>query len=300
MTTATHSMLTGCFTALATPFDPNGAVDADAFAKLVDWQIAEGIHGLVPVGSTGEAATMSLDERLAVVKICVERAAGRVPVIAGAGGNDTRAAIETSKAMGGTGATHLLHVSPMYSKPPQRGILAHFRAIADASPLPVVVYNVPGRTASNIDAETTLALAEHQNIVAVKEASGNPAQISEIIRHAPKDFSVLSGDDSITLGVIAAGGQGVVSVVSNVAPRPMADLCRRALEGNMAAARALHLQLHAIMQTAFCESNPIPVKAALAMMGRAKNQLRLPLVPMDAKHEAKLRASLVEAGALAK
>jgi 4-hydroxy-tetrahydrodipicolinate synthase len=296
----TQAMLTGCFTALVTPFNANGAVDADAFAKLVDWQLMEGIHGLVPVGSTGEAATMTLEERLGVVRLCAERAAGRVPVIAGAGGNDTRVAIETSKAMGGTGATHLLHVSPMYSKPPQRGILAHFRAIADASPLPVVVYNVPGRTASNIEAETTLSLAQHENIVAVKEASGNPAQISEVIRHAPKGFSVLSGDDSITLGVIAAGGQGVVSVVSNAVPRNMADLCRRALEGKMEAARALHLQLHAFMQTAFCESNPIPVKAALAMMGRIQNQLRLPLVPMDAKHDAKLRASLVEAGALAK
>lgn len=296
----TQAMLTGCFTALVTPFDATGAVDTAAFAKLVDWQIAEGIHGLVPVGSTGEAATMSLEERLAVVRLCAERGKGRVPVIAGAGGNDTKVAIETSKAMGGTGATHLLHVSPMYSKPPQRGILAHFRAIADASPLPVVVYNVPGRTASNIEAETTLALAEHANIVAVKEASGNPAQISEIIRHAPKGFSVLSGDDSITLAVIAAGGQGVVSVVSNAAPRGMSDLCNRALEGKMEAARALHLQLHALMQTAFCESNPIPVKAALAMMGRIKNALRLPLVPMDPKHEVKLRASLVEAGALAK
>ena len=295
----TQPMLTGCFTALVTPFDAQGAIDTEAFAKLVDWQIAEGIHGLVPVGSTGEAATMSLDERLAVVRLCAERATGNRPVIAGAGGNDTKVAIETSKAMGATGATHLLHVSPMYSKPPQRGILAHFRAIADASPLPVVVYNVPGRTASNIEAETTLALAEHANIVAVKEASGNPAQISEIIRHAPKGFSVLSGDDSITLAVVAAGGQGVVSVVSNAAPRGMADLCNRALEGKMEAARALHLQLHALMQTAFCESNPIPIKAALAMMGRIENQLRLPLVPMDAKHEPKLRASLVEAGALA-
>jgi 4-hydroxy-tetrahydrodipicolinate synthase len=266
----------------------------------VDWQIAEGIHGLVPVGSTGEAATMTLDERVAVVRLCAERANGRVPVIAGAGGNDTKVAIETSKAMGVTGATHLLHVSPAYSKPPQRGILAHFRAIADASPLPIVVYNVPGRTASNIEAETTLALAEHANIVCVKEASGNMAQISEIIRHKPRDFSVLSGDDNLTLGVVAEGGQGVVSVVSNAAPRSMADLCRRALEGKMEAGRALHLQLHALMQTAFCESNPIPMKAALAMMGRMQNRLRLPLVPMDAKHEAKLRASLVEAGALAK
>lgn len=294
----TQTMLTGCFTALVTPFDAAGAVDAGAYAKLVDWQIAEGIHGLVPIGSTGEAATMTFEERIAVVRLCAERAAGRVPVIAGAGGNDTRVAIDTSKAMAKTGATHLLHVSPAYSKPPQRGILAHFRAIADASALPVMVYNVPGRTASNIEAETTLALAEHPNIVCVKEASGNMAQISEVIRHAPKDFSVLSGDDNLALGVLAEGGRGVVSVISNAAPRPMADLCRRALEGQFEAARALHLQLHALMQTAFCESNPIPIKAALSMMGRMRNQLRLPLVSMDARHEAKLRASLVEAGAL--
>jgi 4-hydroxy-tetrahydrodipicolinate synthase len=296
----TQALLTGCFTALVTPFDATGVVDPDAFAKLVDWQIAEGVHGLVPVGSTGEAATMTLEERVRVVALCAARAAGRVPVIAGAGGNDTRVAIETSKAMGAAGATHLLHVSPAYSKPPQRGILAHFRAIADASPLPVVLYNVPGRTASNIDAETTLALAEHGNIVAVKEASGNQAQISEIIRHAPKGFSLLSGDDATALGVIAEGGQGVVSVVSNAVPRAMADLCRRALEGKFEAARAVHLRLHAFMQAAVCESNPIPVKAALAMMGKIRNTLRLPLVPMDAKHDAALRASLVEAGALTK
>jgi 4-hydroxy-tetrahydrodipicolinate synthase len=292
-------MLTGCFTALATPFDAKGGVDSDAFAKFVEWQIAEGISGLVPVGSTGEGATMTLEERVAVVRLCAERAAGRVPVLAGAGGNDTRVAVETSKALAKTGATHLLHVSPAYSKPPQRGIIAHFRAIADASPLPIVLYNAPGRTASNMEAETTLALAEHPNIVCTKEASGNMAQISQVIRHAPKNFSVLSGDDNIALAVVAEGGQGVVSVVSNAVPRRMTELCRSALDGKMEAARALHLQLHALMQAAFCETNPIPTKAALAMMGRMQNQLRLPLVPMDPKHDAKLRASLVEAGALA-
>jgi 4-hydroxy-tetrahydrodipicolinate synthase len=220
-------------------------------------------------------------------------------VIAGAGGNDTKVAIATSKAMAGAGATHLLHVSPMYSKPPQRGLLAHFRAIADSSSVPVVVYNVPGRTASNIEAETTLALAEHPNIVAVKEASGNLAQISEIIRHAPARFSVLSGDDGLTLAVIAMGGHGVVSVVSNAVPRAMARLCAAARGQKMDEARSLHLRLHPLMQAAFSESNPIPVKAALAMMGRVGNVLRLPLVPMDPKHEARLRASLVEAEAIA-
>ncbi|MGH7653589.1 MAG: 4-hydroxy-tetrahydrodipicolinate synthase [Gemmatimonadaceae bacterium] len=295
----TRHMLTGCCTALVTPFDAGGSVDFDAFGKLVDWQIAEGVHGLVPVGSTGEAATMTLDERVAVVRRCAERAAGRVPVVAGASANDTRVAIDTAKAMGGTGATHLLYASPSYSKPPQRGILAHFRAIADASPLPIVLYNIPGRTASNVEAETTLALAEHANIVGIKEASGNMAQISEVIRHAPKGFSVLSGDDNVVLAVIAEGGHGVVSVISNAVPRAMADLCSRALEGKMESARVLHLRLHSLMRAAFSESNPIPIKASLAMMGRVRNQLRLPLVPMDTMHEAKLRASLVEAGALA-
>ncbi len=292
----TAGMLTGAATAIVTPFTRDGAVDEAKLASFVAWQVEEGIDFLVPVGSTGEAATMSLDERLTVARITVETVANRVAVVAGAGGNDTRVAIETSKAMARTGATHLLHVSPMYSKPPQRGILAHFRAIADASPLPIVVYNVPGRTASNIEAETTLALAEHPNICAVKEASGNLSQIVEVIRHAPDGFSVLSGDDSLTLGVIAAGGQGVISVVSNAVPRAMAHLCRAAIAGDAAEARATQLKLHAFMQAAFIESNPIPVKAALAMMGHVENVLRLPLVPMDPKHTDTLRASLVEAG----
>ena len=292
----TAAMLTGAATAIVTPFSHDGAIDRAALATFVAWQVEEGIDFLVPVGSTGEAATMSLDERLTVARITVETVANRVAVVAGAGGNDTRVAIETSKAMAATGATHLLHVSPMYSKPPQRGILAHFRAIADASPLPIVVYNVPGRTASNIEAETTLALAEHPNICAVKEASGNLSQIVEVIRHAPDGFSVLSGDDALTLGVIAAGGQGVISVVSNVVPKAMAHLCRAALAGDTDEARATLMKLHAFMQTAFIESNPIPVKAALAMMGRIENNLRLPLVPMDPNFNQKLRASLVEAG----
>jgi 4-hydroxy-tetrahydrodipicolinate synthase len=295
----TGPLLIGCSTALVTPFAAAGPVDEKALAALVDWQVAEGINGLVPVGSTGEAATMSLDERVRVVRLTVERVAGRVPVIAGAGGNDTRVAIEASRAMALAGATHLLHVSPMYSKPPQRGIIAHFRAIADASPLPIVLYNVPGRTSSNMEAETSLALAEHPNIVAVKEASGNLTQISEIIRNAPRGFSVLSGDDALTLGVIAAGGHGVISVVSNAVPRLMAGLCAAAYEHKMGDAQSLHRKLLPLMQAAFCESNPIPIKAALAMMGRISNLLRLPLVPMDAKHEARLRASLVAAGALA-
>lgn len=291
--------LRGCFTALVTPFTAAGAVDEAALRRLVAWQLESGIHGLVPVGSTGEAATLSLEERVRVVAIVAEMAAGKVPVVAGAGTNDTRQAIAWSKAMADAGATHLLHVSPAYSKPPQRGLLAHFRAVADAAPRPVVVYNVPGRTASNVEAETTLALAEHPNICAVKEASGNLAQISEIIRRRPRGFAVLSGDDALTVGVMVLGGEGVISVVSNAAPAPMARMCDAALAGDFAGARKLHAQLDALMKTAFVESNPMPIKAALALQGRITNALRLPLVPMDPKHEAALKDSLTQAGALA-
>jgi 4-hydroxy-tetrahydrodipicolinate synthase len=284
-------LMTGAFTALVTPFADDGSIDEAAFRALVEWQITEGIDGLVPCGSTGEAATMSLDERVRVVRICVEQAAGRVPVIAGAGGNDTRLAIATSKAMTDAGATHLLHVSPAYTKPPQRGLIAHFRAIADAAARPVMLYNVPGRTASNMLPETTLALAEHPNIFAMKEACGDMKQIAQVIKGAPAGFTVLSGDDNLTCDVIAAGGQGVVSVVSNAIPRAMAQLCKD--KPTMTPP-----SLAPLMADAFIESNPLPIKAALSMLGKIRNNLRLPLVPMDPKHDARVRAALVSAGAL--
>jgi 4-hydroxy-tetrahydrodipicolinate synthase len=291
----TSRPLRGAMTALITPFDDRGGVDERALAALVEWQVAEGIDGLVPVGSTGEAVTLTPAERERIVRITVERAAGRVPVIAGAGSNDTATAIENSKAMAKAGATHLLHVSPMYNKPPQRGLIAHFRAIADASPVPVVLYNVPGRTASNVLPETTLALAEHPNIVAVKEASGNPAQIDAIIRARPAGFSVLSGDDGLTLAVMAAGGDGVISVISNAVPRACAELVEAAARGD-ASAREMHHRLAPLVDAAFVESNPIPIKAALALMGKCGNRLRLPLVPMAASHEPALRSALAGAG----
>ena len=288
--------LRGAFTAIVTPFRDDLLLDETALAAFVDWQVSEGIDGLVPVGSTGEAVTLSLPERDRVVRITVERVGGRVPVIAGAGSNDTAAAIAASKVLAAAGATHLLHVSPMYNKPPQRGLLAHFRAIADASPVPIVLYNVPGRTASNMLAETTLALAEHPNIVAVKEASGNPAQIDEIIRGRPDGFGVLSGDDGLTLSVMAAGGEGVVSVISNAVPRACADFCRAVARGDLAESRDWHQRLAALVDAAFAESNPIPIKAALARMGRMKNVLRLPLVPMDQKLLPALESALRHAG----
>ena len=204
--------LAGCGTALVTPFTKSGDIDERSLRAFVDWQIASGVHFVVPCGSTGEAATMTVAEHRRVVEITVEQTAGRVPVVAGAASNDTKKAIALSREMESAGATHLLHASPMYNKPPQRGIVAHFRAIADAVKTPIVVYNVPGRTASNVEAATTLELAEHENIVAVKGGkSGSLAQIGEIIRHRPARFSVLSGDDPLTLQVMADGGDGVVS-----------------------------------------------------------------------------------------
>jgi 4-hydroxy-tetrahydrodipicolinate synthase len=288
--------LRGAITALVTPFTADGKLDEAALAALVEWQIAEGIHGLVPVGSTGEAVTLSPTERERVVRVVAEAAKGRVPVIAGAGSNDTAAAIEASKQLGKAGATHLLHVSPMYNKPPQRGIVAHFKAVADASPLPIVLYNVPGRTGSNMTAETTLELAEHANICAVKEASGNTGQIDAILRGRPEGFAVLSGDDGLTLAVMAAGGDGVISVISNAVPKLCAQLTDALAESDLKTASLIHHRLAPLVDAAFIESNPIPMKAGLAMMGKCRNVLRLPLVPMDAKHEARMSAALRIAG----
>ncbi len=290
--------LFGAGTALVTPFTRDGAVDEKALRALIDWQIEEGIHFLVPCGSTGEAATLSPEEHLRVVEITVDQVAGRLPVIAGAGSNDTKKAIAVSKAMQAAGATHLLHVSPMYNKPPQRGIIAHFQAIADAVDLPVVMYNVPGRTASNMDAETTLKLAEHARLVAVKEASGDMAQIGRIIRDRPEGFAVLSGDDALTVGIMAAGGDGVISVTSNATPRLVARITECVRAGKMSEAREIEARLADWTAAAFVESNPLPAKAGLAMMGRIENALRLPLVPLAGKHEQAVRQSLEKAGAL--
>jgi 4-hydroxy-tetrahydrodipicolinate synthase len=292
------NLLTGCGTALATPFTARGAVDERALRGFVDWQLDEGIDFVVPCGSTGEAATMSPEEHYRVVEITVEQVRGRVPVVAGAGSNDTAKAIEASRRMKEAGATHLLHVSPMYNKPPQRGIVAHFTAIADSTTLPIVVYNVPGRTGSNVEAATTLELAKHPRITSVKEASGNLAQITDCIAGRPGKFTVLSGDDELTLPILALGGDGLISVVSNAVPKLMAELVRLARAGNLAGARELHLRLLPWMRAAFVESNPVPVKAALAMMGKMENVLRLPLVPLAADRAGAVRSALQRAGAL--
>ena len=293
-----ESRLTGCGTALATPFTTGGALDERALRALVDWQIDEGIDFLVPCGSTGEAATLTAAEQRRVVEITVEQARGRVPVVAGAASNDTARAVALSRDMESAGATHLLHSSPMYNKPPQRGIVAHFHAIADAVGIPTVVYNVPGRTASNIEAPTTLELAKHPRICAVKEASGQLHQITDIIVGRPEGFTVLSGDDELTLPIIALGGDGLVSVISNVAPRLTAEMVRLARAGRIEKARDVHHRLLPWMRAAFIESNPVPVKAALNMLGRMDNRLRLPLVPLAENKSAAVRGALERAGVL--
>jgi 4-hydroxy-tetrahydrodipicolinate synthase len=292
------SRLVGCGTALATPFTTGGALDERALRALVDWQIDEGIDFLVPCGSTGEAATLSTAEQRRVVEITVEQARGRIPVVAGAASNDTARAVALSREMEAAGATHLLHSSPMYHKPPQRGIIAHFHAIADAVGIPTVVYNVPGRTASNIEAATTLELAKHPRIAAVKEASGLLPQITDIIVGRPEGFSVLSGDDELTLPILALGGDGLVSVISNVAPRLTAELVRLGRAGRFEKARDIHHRLLPWMRAAFIESNPVPGKAALNMLGRMDNRLRLPLVPLAESKSPAVRDALERAGVL--
>lgn len=292
MTDEVEPEIRGCGTALITPFQSGGEVDLQVLTALVRWQVGSGVDFLVPCGSTGEAPALEADERLRVIETVVRAAEGRVPVMAGTGASSTRAALEFSGAAAVAGATHLLVVTPPYVRPPQRGLLQHFRTIADASPLPLVLYNVPGRTGCNLRAETVLALAEHPRIVGIKEASGDLAQIQEILAGRPADFAVLSGDDALTFPIIMLGGHGVISVVSNVAPAELAALVRAAREGKVAEARKLHAALGPLMEASFVESNPIPIKAALAELGWIEEVLRPPLVPLDPVHRARIRSAL--------
>ncbi len=276
----------GAGTALVTPFTTDGSLDERAFRRLVKRQIEEGIDVLVPCGTTGESATMTAEEQTRVIAITVEEAGGRVPVLAGAGANDTRLAIEKVKAAAGAGAHGILSVAPYYNKPTSEGFYRHFSAIADASPVPIVFYNVPGRTGSNIDAKTQLRLAQHPNICGVKEASGNLGQIMEVIRDAPQGFEVISGDDGLALAILAVGGKGVISVVANQIPRAMHDLVAAGLRGDFAQARRIHFKYLRLMNLNFIESSPVPVKAAMALMSLLGENYRLPLCPpTDATRE---------------
>jgi 4-hydroxy-tetrahydrodipicolinate synthase len=290
----------GCMTALVTPFKRDGSIDEARFRDFLDFQIEGGVKVLVPCGTTGESATMTEEEDRRVISMAIESARGRAKVIAGAGSNSTAASIEYSRAARALGADAVLIVAPFYNKPTQNGLYAHFRAVAEAvEGLPVVIYNVPGRTSSNIAAETTLKLARDvENIVAVKEASGNLSQIMEILRARPANFRVLSGDDSLTLAMIALGADGLISVASNEIPDLMSRMVNAALEGKWDEARALHFKLLPLMEANFIESSPAPAKAALAMMGRVEENLRLPLVPVEEKTRARLREVLDELGLL--
>jgi 4-hydroxy-tetrahydrodipicolinate synthase len=270
---------TGVGTALITPFTASGALDEAAITRLARRQIDAGIHFLVPCGTTGETPTLDANERRTVVELVVAEANGQVPVLAGAGGNSTRDVVAAAKAMQAAGADGLLSVTPYYNKPTPDGLFQHFSAIADATPLPIVLYNVPGRTGCNMDAATVARLATIPTVVAVKEASGNITQMAEICRAVPDDFLVLSGDDAITLPLMSLGGRGIISVCSNEVPAEMAQMVEAAERGDFATARLLHHKLLPIMQVNFVESNPGPVKFAMAAMGLCEHVFRLPMVP---------------------
>jgi 4-hydroxy-tetrahydrodipicolinate synthase len=283
---------TGCGTALVTPFTRSGALDETGVRRLARRQIDAGIHFLVPCGTTGETPTLTDSERLRVVEIVVAEAKGAVPVLAGAGGYNTHEVIEAAQQMARAGADGILSVAPYYNKPTPEGFFRHFSAVADASPVPVVFYNVPGRTGSNIDVKTMLRLAEHPNIVGVKEASANLGQMMELLRDRPAGFQVVSGDDAFTLAMMAHGAEGVISVVANQIPGPMHDLVACAARGDFATALRIHNRFLDLMNLNFLESNPIPVKASLALMGLCAETFRLPLCPpKDSTREA-LRSEL--------
>ena len=292
--------LIGTGTALVTPFDSRGGIDQGALDRFVDFQLDAGIEMLLPCGTTGEGATLEQDEWDRVVGTVVARAGGRVPVVAGAGSNATADAIRRARRAAELGADAVLSVGPYYNKPNQTGFYEHFRAIAEASNVPVVIYNVPGRTGSNIRAETTLALAELPGVVGIKEASGDLDQVMAIIRLRPKGFRVFSGEDALTLAIIALGGDGVVSVTSNLAPRLFSDMVRLGIAGDFDKARALHYRLLPLMHVNMVDTNPIPVKAALAMMGHIDEQYRLPLVPLSKDARQHVHAVVEELGLLEK
>jgi 4-hydroxy-tetrahydrodipicolinate synthase len=290
-------MFGGVFTALVTPFRDD-KIDEPALRKLVDRQITAGIAGLVPCGSTGESATLSAQEHHQVIDIVISAAAGRVPVLAGTGSNNTREAIGFTQHAKEAGAAAALLLSPYYNKPTQEGLVEHFEAIANATQLPLIIYNIPGRTASNIAPETIARLAEHEFIVGVKEASGDLDQIAQVIALCPDDFDVLAGDDPLLLPILAIGGKGSIAVTSNVAPAAMLDLYRAFSSGNSARARELHYQLLPLFNALFSETNPIPVKAALAMMGAMQDDIRLPLTQLTQPNRDRLQAVLKDMGVL--
>jgi 4-hydroxy-tetrahydrodipicolinate synthase len=293
-----RTQFTGVGTALVTPFTAGGELDEKAVRRLGRRQIDAGIHFLVPVGTTGENPTLTLAERIRIVELLVEEAAGRVPILAGAGGYDTKEIVHLAGEMRKAGASGLLSVTPYYNKPTPEGLYQHYRAIAESTPLPIVLYNVPGRTGTNIDLATLVRLATIPNVVGVKEASGNIAQMCEVCRAVPPDFIVLSGDDAITLPLMAVGGRGVISVVSNQMPAEMAQMVEAAERNDFARARAIHTRMMPLMSINFVESNPVPVKAAMAAMGLLEEVYRLPMTPPRPESRERIVKVLKDLGLL--
>ncbi len=290
--------ITGSIVALVTPMHEDGSVDYDTLRSLMDWHIAEGTNCIGVVGTTGESPTVSVEEHCEIIRVAVEHARGRVPIMAGAGGNSTREAIELTRYAKQVGADCVLSVVPYYNKPSQEGIYQHFKAIAEAVDTPIVLYNVPGRTVADMQPETTLRLAQLPGIVAVKEATGNIERAAWLIKHGPPGFSIYSGDDSTAIALMLLGGHGNVSVTANVAPRAMRDLCAAAMAGQVREATAIHMRLLPLHKHLFAEPSPAPTKWALAQLGRCKNVLRLPLVPLTPAGVATVSAAMRDAGLL--
>ena len=283
-----HTVFRGAATALITPLTDNG-VDYDAFGKLIDWQIGEGINGLVIAGTTGEGATLTYQEHEECIRFAVERAAGRVPIIAGSGSNDTSRAITLSKFSCRAGADALLVVTPYYNKATQNGLIASYTAIADAVDRPIILYNVPSRTGVNIEPATYAALARHPNIVGIKEASGNFSKLAETVMLVGDAIDIYSGNDDQVVPLLSMGGSGVISVLSNVMPAATVEMCRKFFDGDVAGSAKMQCDLLPLINALFSEVNPIPVKAAMAAMGWCENIVRLPLTPMEEAHWAKLK-----------
>lgn len=290
--------ITGSIVALVTPMHEDGSIDYASLRNLLDWHIAEGTDCIGVVGTTGESPTVSVEEHCEIIRVTVEHVRGRIPVMAGAGGNSTREAIELTRYAKEVGADCVLSVVPYYNKPSQEGIYQHFKAIAEAVDTPIVLYNVPGRTVADMQPETTLRLAQLPGVVAVKEATGNIERAAWLIKHAPAGFSVYSGDDSTAVALMLLGGHGNVSVTANVAPRAMHELCVAAMAGQVREATAIHMRLLSLHKHLFCEPSPAPTKWALAQLGRCQNALRLPLVPLSPAGITSVDAALRDAGLL--
>ena len=289
-------MITGSIVAVVTPMFPDGSLDRQAFTRLIDLHIAEGTDALVVVGTTGESPTVPVEEHCELIRLAVEHAAGRLPIIAGTGGNSTQEAIALARFAKEAGAQAHLSVVPYYNKPTQEGLYRHFRAIAEAVELPLILYNVPGRTVADMNNDTVLRLAEVPNIAGIKDATGDIGRGSELAARAPAGFALYTGDDLTALAFLLMGGHGVISVTANVAPRQMHQMCEAALAGRLDEARAINRTLLGLHRQLFCEANPIPVKWALQQMGKIQSGIRLPLVPLSEGCHARVRAALQQAG----